>query len=1055
MTARLVWGAMGAAGLLALLLLLRSGHRAPTLIQPVQPQDSVEEPAAVPREAPPDPTRGEGLKEVVDLGSPREVSPAARGAVIALKEGGPAEGAALSWSPVTPRLVASIWDWDEIDLSWWNTATSFATADPQGLVAPETPDVAAMLGSVVWIDLPGHEPVFDVLTSDWANLDGKRYELVERKTVRIKVQDALGQPVQEAVVEQHGADLRKGSEVPTHVPQLFHRTRTTGADGTCEISRFPGRQAVVARRGEAVSRPVVVGEQTDDVVLRILDSFTISGTVTRPTSPDIVGEIVPRVTISAQHGNLWRELGTAVAREGDEWGPLTLPCEPSVQYRAEVHGVGVIPDETCFPPPAPGESVILNLEAVAGIVQWFIAYADEERTPLPDARVWVSWLEDGTWRGVSADARPDGFISVLGIRPGLVRAVASCPGRLSVAFPLQELPPTSPKTLSVILPEGTTMSGRVVRDGLPVPDFEITYWPSDDIDLRRSKTYRDQLDGTFFIGDAFVEPMGIVAAAPGSPGSEPLQVEVTEEGIQGLEIELVGVMPGSGRVVRKSDGEPLAEAAVQPYVLGGGNPVSPWGPPVAVRPDGRFDLEAFREGENCLFVTAPGFSARPVYAKSEGQRVDFGVIALERAADVRVEIAGASEASGYRLEVHGVLPAGTADCERDETGDLVGWLRELALGPQTFRLAYPDNTDAIFTVDVSESTEVIRVPGGGGALLVELQQIPEADGPLALFVVHEAEGMRDFSRTAVFKADGTAHVAGLRPGPAKLFLRVLDKTLASTTATILDGEVTLVPLGASESDLLVRVLDSKEEPVPGTTVGLYGKDAVEDGHGGLTDEKGQFLFRALNPGRYVLHVRHPSLGLLPDQEILVQAEEDLEREVVLDGRAALELLVADDDVPLPGLTCRLLDRDGRNLSSPVLTNEEGRAAIPRLAPGNYRLNVTGSAVWKLDTEVQAGAGLHTLQVRRLGDLRVRVVNADGIPVHEAGVSLVFEPTGELVQDWIAAGLVAAPGGLATDKHGEIALTGLPRGVYAWRCGAAQGSLTVVPAKESSALIALE
>jgi len=279
--------------------------------------------------------------------------------------------------------------------------------------------------------------------------------------------------------------------------------------------------------------------------------------------------------------------------------------------------------------------------------------------------------------------------------------------------------------------------------------------------------------------------------------------------------------------------------------------------------------------------------------------------------------------------------------------------------------------------------------------------------------------------------------------------------LASTTVTILEGETTLLTLGSAESDLLVRILDPEADPMPGAIVRLYGRE--REVHGGLTDEKGQFLLRGLNPGEYVLHISHPSGGLLPDQEIVIQGEEDLEREFILDSRAALELLITDDDVPLPGLTCRLLDRTGRNLSSPALTNEEGRATIPRLAPGVYRLSVTGSAVWKLETEVdiQAGAGLRVLEVRRLGDLRLRVINADGVPVSEAQVSLVFEPTGELVQGWIEAGLVNAVGGLTTDKHGEIAVMGLPRGAYAWQCGAAQGTLTVTPGKESPALIAIE
>ncbi len=1046
---RAIWSVLGVAGLIAAAVFLSRSASRPiqTSVGASNGTSKVTPDDVLPAEQPDSPEAPGNLVSIPEI--PRE----ALSIPVTLPNGRPAAGAALSWSPVTPLLLSTHWDWDEVDIAWWNQATIFATADREGWADADAPRNEAGLGSVVWTDLPGFEAQFDLLAPEVTSLAGHQFQFVERTAVRVNVLDASGVSVIGAVVEQHGVALRDSLDAPLYVPLLFHRTRVTDAEG-CLASRFPGRQAIVARLGSSISRPVILDEDSNTVTLRVFESFTVAGTITRPTSLDLVGEIIPRVTVSAQHDNLWRELGTAVPK-GEAWGPLTLPCLVGEQYRAEVHGVGVVPSEFLFPAPTPGEKVVLNLEAQAGLGQWFIAY-NEEGLPLPEAQVAVGWEESGVWYWVSGNARPDGFISVLGIRPGVVKAIASCPGYASSAFPLQELPLPAPLTLSAILTRGTTMSGRVLQHGLPAPDFEITYWPSDDLDLRRSKVYLDQEDGEFLIDDAFIEPMGIVAAAPGAPGSEPLQIEVTKEGIHGLELILVDAVFGEGVVVQKSNGQPLPEATVQAYVLGGGGPVSPWGHPVRVQANGHFNLEAFREGENWLVATAPGYGARPVFAKSEGRHVDFGVIPLERAVDLRVEIEGASDQGIYRLETRSVISLGTSTFDPDQQGNLVGWLRGVGLGFHEFRLLYPDGAEAHLSLDVTEKTEVLRFPGGSGALVVEVQEGSEPDA-LNLYVEQDVENVKTFQRIVSFEPKGRAQIAGLRPGPTRLYLRVLDRTLASTSTTILDGETTLVTMSIGEGALLVRAVDTEDEPVSGATVRLFGTEAVRESHGGLTDEKGELLLRGLNFGQYVLHVNHPSLGLLPDEEITIGTDEHIEREVVLDGRASLQLLLIDDDIPLPGLTCRLLDRAGRNLCSSVLTNEEGRAAIPRLAPGSYRLSVTGSSIWKVDTtiDVQPGAGLRTLEVRRLGDLKLRALNPEGVPVQGVDVALVDLATDESVQDWIAAGRVEAPGGLATDKHGEVLLSGLPHGSYSWECGASKGTLQVAPGEESLALISLQ
>jgi hypothetical protein len=293
-------------------------------------------------------------------------------------------------------------------------------------------------------------------------------------------------------------------------------------------------------------------------------------------------------------------------------------------------------------------------------------------------------------------------------------------------------------------------------------------------------------------------------------------------------------------------------------------------------------------------------------------------------------------------------------------------------------------------------------------------------------------------------------------------VQTFQATLASTTATIVAGRETHLEIAMGGADLTLTVVDGDGRPAAGATVRLSGTGPIQERREAPTNEKGRYRFRSLGKGLYLLRVTHPTLGLLSDVEIVIDSDEPVEREVVLDGDAALDLLLVDGDVALPGLTCRLVDRSGADLTAAVLSGEDGRARIPRLTPGVYRLRVAGDSVWDLEVEldVQRGAGLRALELRRLGDLEIRVVTADGAAVAGARVELTDELTGESVADWIAAGRAAGPGGAAggapgalkADVRGVIALSGLPHGTYAWKLGAAAGVLAVRAGKGSLALL---
>jgi hypothetical protein len=966
-------------------------------------------------------------------------------------------GAELTWTSVVPTLLESVWDWDEIDVAWLRSTTTHAFSDSVGRVQPQTPALHAELGSIVWIDHDDYTPVFDVLAPADISLGGRRYELMPAVGVRVIVLDAGGMPVDSAVVEQHGKELRVGVEAPVHAPLLFERFRTTDANGVCTATRFPGRQALVARRGSFASRPIVIDELRTEVTLRLQGVFTASGTVTRPTDPDVRGEIVPRITIEARNGNLWRELATAVSHRDGTWGPLEVPCEPAnggVSYRALVHGTAVVTEQTPFSEPAPGDHVVLHLDARTGTQQWFMGYDGEQGTPLLGTTATVSWEDDGAILSVSSRARPDGYVNVLGIRPGPVHATLTKPGYSGSVMPALELPEATPRTITDILTKGVEVTGRVLRNGKPVPDFELTYWKDDEVTFRQTVEFHDQPDGTFLIEGLAIGSWGLVASAPDSPGSRPLQVDVTEQRIGDLVLELLPAVRGSGRVLRAINASPATDAIVQPYVLGGGAPLTPWGVPLLVGPDGVFEGMAFREGENYLMVGAPGFGTQTVFAESDAGSVDFGLVELNPSAELKIEVLDGVEGA-YRFYVNGPAPRSTDRFERTESGSLVARLGDLPLGDFVIELTHPNLNTTFRKLSIRSGENVILFRAGSGSVKVLYRDAGDHGYELAI-EMYDSRGEWEWYATN-FTPEGVAEMTNLPAGEARLYVREGDTAVASASATIRAGEETLVELKTGSMDLLLRVLNGEDDAVSGASVRLTSTDAVKQRYGGLTNADGEYLFRSLSRATYLLRVSHPTLGLLSDVEIVIDSDEPIEREVVLDGSASLDLLLVDGDDPLPGLVCKLLDSFGSDLTAAVLSNDQGRAQIPRLTPGAYRLSVAGDHVWpvSLDVDVQKGAGLRTLDVRRLGDLVIRVVSAEGVPVLGTEVELVDQRTGTAVSDWLAAGLVAGSAELVSDKHGEIALVGLPHGAYAWKLGAAAGVLNVVAGKESLALLTAE
>jgi hypothetical protein len=256
----------------------------------------------------------------------------------------------------------------------------------------------------------------------------------------------------------------------------------------------------------------------------------------------------------------------------------------------------------------------------------------------------------------------------------------------------------------------------------------------------------------------------------------------------------------------------------------------------------------------------------------------------------------------------------------------------------------------------------------------------------------------------------------------------------------------------------VRVVDMDGEPVTGAALRLAsGDDGSRAGRGGVTDDQGSYCFRSLPPQTYILTAGHPTLGVRPALEVSIALDRAQECVVRLSAEAILDLLVVDGDEPLAGIACRLTDALGTALASPVLTSDAGIARLPRLTPGSYKVEVRADSIWPASVSLEAvpGKTLETVEVRRRGDLLIRVLAPDGLPVSGAEIGLIDVLTGESVALWIEAGKVGGADSLKSDKHGELHLAGLPRGEYTWTLGSAQGLAIVKAGDETLALLSAQ
>ncbi|HEX3130052.1 MAG TPA: carboxypeptidase-like regulatory domain-containing protein [Thermoanaerobaculia bacterium] len=179
------------------------------------------------------------------------------------------------------------------------------------------------------------------------------------------------------------------------------------------------------------------------------------------------------------------------------------------------------------------------------------------------------------------------------------------------------------------------------------------------------------------------------------------------------------------------------------------------------------------------------------------------------------------------------------------------------------------------------------------------------------------------------------------------------------------GEIEFV-LSYARASLEGRVLDAAGQPVEGASVGVLG--TVQ------TDATGAYRFTGLRPGKFLIHVRHPTAGWLYE-------------DIALAGDTRHDLRLP----PLVPITGRIVGSNGAPVTKPSLTfdsfpfevEEDGRfqAAVPR---GERHLGVQADGWVTVERKIDAGDEPLDLEIGMVhpGSVTARIT---GLPPGERGI----------------------------------------------------------------------
>ncbi|MBL8693123.1 MAG: carboxypeptidase regulatory-like domain-containing protein [Planctomycetes bacterium] len=522
-----------------------------------------------------------------------------------------------------------------------------------------------------------------------------------------------------------------------------------------------------------------------------------------------------------------------------------------------------------------------------------------------------------------------------------------------------------------------------------------------------------------------------------------------------------------GRVLAGRDRAPIANATIM--VLVPRPPAGTMTPPSGISTftdvDGRFELRNAAAGELELFIHDEERAGRYVQlVVPPSLEHDAGVIELFRYSRVTGQIESEIELPDdvhVKVRDAGNLVIDTIGVKKSGTFSLPGIVKgsySFSVGVHS-DLTFEAGRRAIKIGDDEDKKVVLKY----GAASLRCRLAPPLEDP--------AEGWE-----LIVRRKDTLEIVGARDGngdrplelrgmPAGL-VQLIVRSWGGRSSILAQREAVLSPgwndltFSRSKSELRISALDRTGEPIAGATVTTFYGSRVAEYVALTTNAKGQVIARDLTPGRYTLGIIKHGFERVPRTQVEIRdgSTEEVELRVARESPLAV-LLSTPRREPVSGATVRVDPLGGIALEA-YFQDSDGRGVsrFRSLGAGMHKIRVLpGPNHFPAESTVELPAekALEVpITVRRLGAVRIRVIDKSGASVAGAAPIVQVDGVDGDSNSWLADGICeSATGAAETGNDGVLEIRRLPEGKATIAVeGAAPWLASIEPDKTTEVLL---